>query len=846
MVQMDQLDSTQCQTFDPECSRELKDVLLDRGLLKRKPGKKDLDQRAIREVLKSIDSQTWGSVLEDLMRDGSFFMKEERFLPFCAREDLVSFLSNLFYGCVEDDLDGHLSFTTMWLHKLIRVHNYLESYLLTNFYDNNEAMARACKKRDLGTVLLLYEAGFRLNTNVDTYEVVNIDDYRLMHELSILEVRASHVYLLAEHRLKEFNEHVGYDGGTCENLPHDPVSKAMELIQICSRLARTRRVAIKKVKNIKKCLEQFLVKMLDLCQPGDYRRDKGREARNQCEIALFLNKDDNLKDISIKGTSLLPRIMQSLHLRLHDFVNHDYCQQSVRRIFYGNTLFTTRTGGFPVLLMLVTFQLLLATPVGWICYLLSKLNIIKTERLPLCLNLEVPVNQLVSHGLVQLIFAVLIVLQLVNPNDTNCVLDFDVYDGLCFAMAFGQLTSNLEEMVQVTRATKIYDDMRSSDKAAEYCKKFFGNTLYNYRLLALFSFLLGGALRAIGYHSFTRFICLKNNETHYKVIDDNHSSYEASFVEAGTCLQGIAVVLILSLLLQCLRLHPTVSAVFEGMRKCFWVVLSYAITYIVITLIFSAGIYFVLHDAMSHCTGAETTRGKDIYETCIVRGNWESNDTDCSLESGITNLVFPEVRNVSKEQNLTGECSSDETKPRIFTSFHSTTKYLFLNVYDPGYPEEIDNCTRGISSIVGFSMWYIYFFTVAIVLINLLIALMNSTLNNIETLDTWTYHRTMLWMRFCKPNTVVLPPPINLIGYMISEIRRWCPVSIDQTDGNGKDTTMELYNKLMDELVTRYENDMDTFDDNDAAINDQLEHIVMEVMKARKEVKDMKEKKGKS
>ena len=84
-------------------------------------------------------------------------------------------------------------------------------------------------------------------------------------------------------------------------------------------------------------------------------------------------------------------------------------------------------------------------------------------------------------------------------------------------MAVGQLVSNLEEMVKLSQATKIYDDMKIGHIAAEYCKGFFGNDLYNYRLVALSSFLLGGALRVIGYNSYTKYICLSNNVTYYKI-----------------------------------------------------------------------------------------------------------------------------------------------------------------------------------------------------------------------------------------------------------------------------------------------------------------------------------------
>ena len=186
--------------------------------------------------------------------------------------------------------------------------------------------------------------------------------------------------------------------------------------------------------------------------------------------------------------------------------------------------------------------------------------------------------------------------------------------------------------------------------------------------------------------------------------------------------------------------------------------------------------------------------------------------------------------------NRDGDCT-----PKMFTSFHSTTKYLFLNVYDPGYPDELDNCTSGITHVVGSAMWYLYYFLVAIVLINLLIALMNTTLNNIESIDTWMYHRTVLWMRFCNKSAVVLPPPINLINYMLTEVKclKWCRPDEDVPDSVEHENE---YQKLMDELVTRYTNDMNTFDDNDIAMRDQLEHLERVVEKSRQEINELKDK----
>ena len=135
-------------------------------------------------------------------------------------------------------------------------------------------------------------------------------------------------------------------------------------------------------------------------------------------------------------------------------------------------------------------------------------------------------------------------------------------------------------------------------------------------------------MRAIGFTMFTKYICLQYNETFYQVIDDDYLRYQGGLVEVGTGLQGVAVVIIVSQLLQFLRLHPGVSAIFEGMGKCFWDVLSYGFTYIVITLTFSAGIYFILHKLIGECP---TTAG-EIYTECIDKGNYEYNSKESCLQ----------------------------------------------------------------------------------------------------------------------------------------------------------------------------------------------------------------------
>ena len=570
-------------------------------------------------------------------------------------------------------------------------------------------------------------------------------------------------------------------------------------------------------------------------------------------------KDDDTADVSIKGESWLPRIEEALILNLGDFVTHDYCQQLVQKEFFRDSDLKKKTG--LVLFFLVVFQLLVATPIGWVLNFLSKLNILCSCNIPVYFNMDVPVNKLVSHALVQITFVVVLLLVLVNPVDIKCELDFDVFyhklhvfnhewpgfrsgfwiNTLCLAMALGQFLSILEEMFQQTKSTRKIKSSRPLINSYNRFKRFFSSRYFNWRLLGLTLFLTGAAMRGAGYKLDTKFVCLEwDVTTFYHMIDDNYTSYKGGVVEVGTCLQGISVIIILSHLLQFLRLHPSVSTVFEGMLKCSWHVFSYGCTYVIITLTFSAGIYFLLPNASTQCnTGPSVARAQEIYCSCI-KDNLKDNslsynfitNTNCSANNDSTTfMTLPRTLEAKSEtfcdpKYVKNQTSSDPKKEdkcadqQLFTSYHDTTKYLFLEVFSPMVSvfTQIE-CKCGISRDVGLAMWYLYYFLVLTVLVNLLIALMSSTVSDIHTVDTWIYHRTLLWMRYCKKSYVVLPPPMDLIHYLLNLC---CPPEDGQASSKKRE---KEYKNLIEELVTRYTNDMDTFEDNDVAMKETLEHL---------------------
>ena len=682
-------------------------------------------------------------------------------------------------------------------------------------------------------------------------------------------------------------------------MEHDPINKAMRIINCCSRLVKGKKGVIKKILSIQRSLELFLVKMLDLC---DARSHKA------CEISTFLDKDDHLEGIFIGGSTLLPRISQALCLKLQNFVTHDYCQEYVHKTFYGQTWFKINRSSVLVRLLLILFQSIL-TPILCLCYFLCQLEILKADELPYCLNLKTPVNRMVSNGFVNVSFIVLTIVVLNNPIDYPCVLDPDPLYGVCLFMAVGQLIKNMEAMYQLALAADKANTLESSlDRLSIKINAFFSDFLQNCRFCGLSTFLLGSALKGAGYHFLPKYICLTHGHRKYKWVDDDASSYEKlgelHLVQFGNCLQGIAIIFIGSEILQFLRLHPAVSAIYEGLRKCLWDVFSYFFTYIFVTLTFAAGMYFVLHNSMGQCPGYNRMTASTINNSCLnvvnpINDTCPDNDLNTryfiyqgtgvvatqKLENEIFNSTLDQtiltssmddlIKRYMKDDNssvrdelqhLANEWETNKEKldkmrnnikeccREEFTSFYNTAKYLFLNVYDPGYHMSLDECTGGFSHVVGQAMWYSYFFIVSIVLVNLLIALMNTTLNGIESVDTWMYYRTLLWLQFCHSN-VILPPPMNLFWSLISLPRRFLRLlrppccQIQEESSNSTVDLMEKlklqteYLKLMDDLVTRYARDArHASEDNVTAENDQLQHLTGEVEKTKDKLDKTQEK----
>ena len=96
------------------------------------------------------------------------------------------------------------------------------------------------------------------------------------------------------------------------------------------------------------------------------------------------------------------------------------------------------------------------------------------------------------------------------------------------------------------------------------------------------------------------------------------------------------------------------------------------------------------------------------------------------------------------------------------TLFSNELMVMFWAVLNPG-PDPDTISDKGVSGIMANILFAIYQIILAIILLNLLIAMMNATTQKIadKKLLYWKFVRTSVWMDFISSRSYI-PPPINL------------------------------------------------------------------------------------
>merc|ERR1719500_2250785 len=128
---------------------------------------------------------------------------------------------------------------------------------------------------------------------------------------------------------------------------------------------------------------------------------------------------------------------------------------------------------------------------------------------------------------------------------------------------------------------------------------------------------------------------------------------------------------------------------------------------------------------------------------------------------------------------------NDDTNESANQDRDGAFKALFWVLFDPGQPEKV-GCKRSIAGTLGLALWALYQIINVVVLLNICVALMNTTMMKLESNkeNVWKFCRTDAWLIFI--DDVNLPVPFNLWSSLINWLHRIGGHKKKQMDLTGK------------------------------------------------------------
>ncbi|CAH1777258.1 unnamed protein product [Owenia fusiformis] len=230
--------------------------------------------------------------------------------------------------------------------------------------------------------------------------------------------------------------------------------------------------------------------------------------------------------------------------------------------------------------------------------------------------------------------------------------------------------------------------------------------------------------------------------------------------------------------------------------------------------------------------------------------------------SGLTRLYSYYENSVRVNPN-----NSTKTQPPQFVEFSNTFRTLFWNLFGYGEPEYADIVVTNtfnntlivpmrkhhFTEGVGYLLYAGYHVIVVTVLLNMLIAMMSNSLNEIqENADVeWKFARSRMWMTYFESGGT-LPPPFNLIPspksffYLFLWIKTKCCGSDGKTaefsptrccyleteeDTTDKAVATQRHKSLMVQLVLRYFNKKEQEKVKEAVTPDDLDSLRQDLLR---------------
>lgn len=742
-------------------------------------GRNDFRVNQMREKTSNLSLTEWKSVLRSLGQS-----RQE------SPTEVNEFLDNAIEAFIVDE-------SKLLLEETLKFCTHLS-------LENNPHLIEAITSKSMNLVRLFVGKNFSLRSALN--DLPNFDaDMDELQEIDRLEAESSPFYLL----------NMFEKDPLC-----DPVKRSFQLIALIQKLIPHMSTFAERLEKLQDNVEAFLVAFI-------------KNINNSEKAKIFLNREDEIEDISLSRdqSTFFPRIHLGLTLNLKSFVSHDNCQKSIYDTIIDESWRNYRT---PSKYCLPVIRQMILTPVFCLAFLFGRCCCAQDPQKRgfvnvLTRNLQAPINNFISHTVSYLVFVSLIIWNHSNPQD-QAGIDITFFNVGLVIYAFSFWCLDIRLMYHLSRS------VQSVTNCCKQVKNFFSNWSYNFRFVAHFMLLFGLVLESLGY--VLEPYASARKEKFSACATDNAYTYEGySVVLIGISCQGIGTVMILSYAIHFFRLHPTLGALYIGIRKCFSLIISFAFTYLILFGAFTIGLHSIMKYNVANCYSPKDNKCEAIHKQvqstsldltficlnetqgmafcsndCIQ--DWIKNSTKVNCADGTTLRPIAQTPAIQSILNI---LNSLPNMRNVFHSLNSTSKALFWAIFEPGNPDLV-GCSEGVSRKVTLTLWGFYNVLVTIIMLNLLIALMSSTMEAIQSgkIVNWKFHWTQLWMEYCF-KSIILPPPMNLLQ-LAQGICLCCQSSQELAPQH---STEEIeYTDLLDDLKEEYLKDFENSAMNDANKDD--------------------------
>ena len=189
------------------------------------------------------------------------------------------------------------------------------------------------------------------------------------------------------------------------------------------------------------------------------------------------------------------------------------------------------------------------------------------------------------------------------------------------------------------------------------------------------------------------------------------------------------------------QLHDKIGPIVINVSRCVIDIFTISLSYVLFAMAFTFGIFYVLN--IEH---------KDLIEP--VEDDM-TNDVIEPVEDDMTKDVI--------EDNMTkNKCEQTNKTSNFGKKFTSTFHVILWTIFEHGQKKQFPHNT--VEEKFATILYFIYQIFIIIILLNLLIAIMNATVQRLQDKRQlyWKFVRTSIWVEYFDENSM-LPVPFSLL-----------------------------------------------------------------------------------